>query len=156
MWLSCFHDMNSTSAYRCTSEQRPGYPEQRRPLLASLQLNHCKHLQQVQDCDGGKHHLVLPVDKATDIWCSPANAQARYKSSHATPRDPSKSEQILARSSCFLCLLLAQHEQSHLADDDVNLLRQLYCLNHSLDDRDLVSQLQADEEHLSWTAHSHT
>ena len=41
---------------------------------------------------------------------------------------------------------LLTHKPPHLADDDVNLLRQLHGLNHSLDDRDLVSQLQAEEE----------
>ena len=52
--------------------------------------------------------------------------------------------------SCHKQLLslppLAQHELPHLADDDVNLLWQLHCFNDSLDDRDLVSQLQAVEE----------
>lgn len=86
--------------------------------------------------------------------CASQHMHRPGKSPRMPHQEIAQSKHILA-SSCFLYLPLAQPEQSHLADDDVNLLRQLYCLNHSLDDRDLVSQLQADEEHLSWTAHSH-
>ena len=56
------------------------------------------------------------------------------------------AKQCLAMRSCSHDQPLAQHELPHLADDDVNLFWQLHCFDDSLDDRDLVSQLQAEEE----------
>ena len=39
-----------------------------------------------------------------------------------------------------------ENELPHLTDDNVHLLRQFHGLNHALDDCDLISQLQAEEE----------